>query len=101
MADRWPWVSLLLGSSLSAGEGLTGTGGRQGVPGRALGGAWGWDDFRQFRKECRAHSGSPLGPGGRGDQGQVQASLGQCMEYLESPSVEWGLYLGASGVLLK
>lgn len=59
------------------------------------------DDFRQFRKECRAQSGSPLGPGGRGDQGQVQASLGQCMEYLESPSVEWGLYLGASGVLLK
>lgn len=41
MADRWPWVRLLLGSSLSAGEGLTGTGGRQGVPGRALGGAGG------------------------------------------------------------
>lgn len=36
----------------------------------------------------------------RGDQGQVQASLGQCMS-TSSPSVEWGLYLGASGGALK
>ena len=88
------------GSSLSAGEGLQAVvGGRESraehwvEPGGAtISGSSG-----------ESAEPSPAALSGRRQRGSgaAQASLGQCMEYLESPSVQWGLYLGASGVLLK
>ena len=64
-----------------------------GSPGRALVGAGGYNDFRQFRRECRAQPSSPVGQAAeriRGSSGQLGPVHGVPREPVSAVGVVFG-----------